>query len=233
MNLFDHTLLRVGQRKRQQILVEVVEPRTNNRHHKPVGLLPPCRSTTQYRQLVVEQLLELQPFAGFLHRTCVLRKMYLMHRLRPVHQVVALNDIRLQGLRQPAIHVRHKPGNDRTHSLGVQPAVLHPLGGVVVRLQTAHHLRSDFRHWRQFRVNEIVRPVEPRRLTEQQVRYAYLQFKVLYPLEPHQLYLRMPVAEHSRHTLRLADTHCVVLHYLTFDLNERILILYLMDKVEP
>ena len=174
MNLFDHTLLRVGQRKRQQILVEVVEPRTNNRHHKPVGLLSPRRGTTQYRQLVVEQLLELQPLAGFLHGACVLRKMYLMHRLRPVHQVVALNDIRLQGLRQPAIHVRHKPGNDCSHSLGVQPAVLHPLGGVVVRLQTAHHLRSDLRHWRQFRMHEVVRPVEPRRLTEQQVRHAYL-----------------------------------------------------------
>ena len=43
----------------------------------------------------------------------------------------------------------------------------------------------------------------------------------------------MSIAEHRRHTLRATDTHRVELYYLAFDLNERILVLYLMDKVEP
>ena len=159
--------------------------------------------------------------------------MNLLHRLRAVHQVVALQYICLQRFRQPALHVGHQTGNDLPHRLAVQPGVFHPLGGVVVRFQTAHHLRSDLTHRCQLGVHEVIRMIEARRLAEQQIRHAGLELEVLDTFEPYEFNLRLPVREHGRHPLRLAYTHSVVLKDLALDLHKRVFVLYLVDIVEP
>ena len=159
--LFDHAFLRVRQFERQQVFVEVVELLPYPRHLEPVGMQPPCRSTAQDRQLVVEQLLELQPLPRFLHAPRIRREVNLMHRFGAVHQMVALQYIRLQRLRQSSVHLRHQAGDDLPHRFAVQPGVFHPLRGVVARLQPAHHLRRHFLQRRQLRMNEVVRTVEP------------------------------------------------------------------------
>ena len=214
------------------MLVEVIEVRAHHGYHEPVGVLSSGRGTAEDRQLVVEELFELQSLAGFLHRACVAGEVYLADGLRAVHQMIALDDIRLQCLGQSAFDLGHQSGDDLPQRLAVEAAVLHPLGGVVVRFEAADHLRGDFRERRQLGMNEVEGMIELRRFAEQEVRHAYLQLEVLYAPEPHELYLRLSVAEHRGHTLRTADAHGMILDNLAFDLDECILVLYLVDEVE-
>ena len=96
----------------------------------------PVTGILQYVQLYIEQLLELEPVLSQLQLLGVLREVYNAQGVVERHETMLAHYIRCQRLLHLAVKKLEKVLHQLGHGVGVEPATLHLLGGVVVRLQT-------------------------------------------------------------------------------------------------
>ena len=188
--LADHALLRAGGLEGYLFFVERVEQPPNLRH--PVAGLPGVarRAGAQYVDVDIEQLFELEAQPRLFELAVVGREVDDAQGVGPAHQPAARADVLRKRLGDAAAHLNEQGGHHLLNRLRVQIALLHPLGGVVERLQRTDGRHLPAHHRLHFGMRHGDAVVELGGLAKEEIVGVGPDgaAHILHPLEPHQLH---------------------------------------------
>ena len=187
-HLANHPLLRIGQLKRQMLIIKGIEIVAHPwEGDAPQFPLPVC-SRPEHVQLDIEKLLELQPPTGRLEHPGIIGEMNVAHRLREGNQPRLRQHIGRQGLRQGPMDPAQQGILQVLDRPRVEERPFHLLRRIVERHQAARKLLRLI-DTIQVRMRDVVLMIEGDRLAEHQIFRVDLIFAghEIQSLEPDQV----------------------------------------------
>lgn len=231
--LAHHTFLRGGEGEGQEMVVERVERLSYLIDTEALGVSFSLLDLPEYLQLDIEELLELKPLACALHESEVFREMYIDEALLEVEQMVLFEQSVSQGLLYAlfAQYLHHRVHYLR-HRFGVERAVLHLLGGVVVWFESSSLAEVHLVEQLHLGVHDVPVVVEIVGFAEAEVAHTFLQLEVLQSVEPDEVHLVGAIGETCYESLVLTHAYCLDADYLADDLHIGLLVVDLAYLIE-